>query len=336
MALPQALPFPEWAKGFWRFGEFIQLNPVYAPFVVTAKANTTTVFDVYPTNGRVWYIGQIHLISNANTSITQKLKCFGAESLNQIYPVHPPGKDSWDYTPPRWNIRDDYGIPLRVEQLEFLLENTSSADEDNTIEIYGYETWDLLGSPSAVIQLYNSGDVVDPNITWFKIPLTQTEVTYPEALEVISGVKLSTKPIGTIGSATPEKTVEKVKVLRPKYCPETMGIEFTMFWIPNPDYTQCIAKVEAIPDVVNTIRSDPECQELTLEQAKYIIEKEWYPGYMFDPNQFLLRKLPKVYGIWVTMLKDMLTGAPISYNGIPARIELPTGLKCIIKLYTLT
>ena len=26
MALPQALPFPEWAKGFWKFGEFIQLD----------------------------------------------------------------------------------------------------------------------------------------------------------------------------------------------------------------------------------------------------------------------------------------------------------------------
>ena len=301
----------------WFAGEFIQRNPVYAAFLVTAKANTTTLFHVYPDEGMVWYIGHVHLISSANVKIVQRCRCHAEGTLTQVYPEHPKATDSWSYTPPRYSWRDELGLPIRIEELQFDLINEGTSDEDQTIEIYGYETWDILSPSSLVTQLWKQGKEVDD--IWVLMPLIEVTETPPDL--VAGMIKM------------PQITT-KIKVKKPKYAPDVVGIEFAMIWIPNPDFTQCIVRMEYVEDVVNKIKNDPECKIISETEADYIIEKLWYPNYAFFPEQFLLRKLPNTYGVLITTLKDVSTGLPIAYNALPYRIQLPTGLRCVIKLET--
>jgi len=113
--------------------EITPTNIIYLPLTITAKAGTTTTVDEYPADGRVWYINKIRIVTSANTKAVMKIKCYDGEGLNQFYAQQAVATDKTYY------LKDDFGSPMRCVQLELVFTNSGTADEDQTVEVDGFE-----------------------------------------------------------------------------------------------------------------------------------------------------------------------------------------------------
>jgi len=288
-------------------GEIYATNAIYLPLLITARAATTTTVDYFPADGRVWYLGKVRIVTSANTTCIQKTRCWDGEALNQIYEQQGVAEDKYYW------IKDDFGAPERCVQKQFIFENAATVDEDQSICLYGFEGMKKVPSsnpPKSPLELSATPEEqIAGEVAYFLTPVIEVTKVYdmigmpPE--EKFPGVALSFKTC---------KHYDK----GPTMC------------ILNPDYTQGILKIKADPAVLDLIKADPECTEITEADADLKVEKEWYPGYMFDPKKFLLRKLPATFGFAVTTLRDVITLELISYDGLPHLVELPGKFKFYI------
>jgi len=273
--------------------ELIPTNTVYLPLTITAIAGTTTTANYYPTDGRIWFIGKVRIVTSANTKAIQKARCKETEVLNQIYAQQDVAIDSEALTPAKYYYKDELGAPLRTVQLEFVFDNVGTANEDQTVEIFGTESIKKYSSPPLLPFKEESNPTA-----YFKVPCVDVTVEDPA---------FPIKPVDGIAPTVSFKTG--------KYC-----TQYPMLCICSPNYDYAVVKTDD-EIAIETIRADAECEEITEAEADALVES-WYVGYAFNPEDFSLRKVPNVFGIHVRTLKDAITMELISYDSLPHLVQL--------------
>lgn len=287
------------AKKHTPLAELIPTNAVYLALAITATAGTTTTVDYYPDEGKIWFINRVRIVTSANTKAVQKVRCKETEALNQVYQQQDVAVDSDALTPPKYYWKDDMGCPVRTPQIEFVFNNAGAADEDQTVEIFGIEAEKVYGSPP-LLEWQPEGK--DP--AYFRVPCIQVTAPFSPMLGM----------------------AETVSFMTGKY-----ATQYPCLVICNPDYTEAVLKTDDLTGI-ETMRADAECTEITEQDADALVES-WYLGYAFDPEHFVLRKVPNVFGVNVRSLKDQITMELISYDSLPHLVKLD-GFRFIIKITT--